>query len=142
MNGHFQLASSADTEPAEGRDTLDVHKDWHGLHFLLARDAWGGEPPLDFIVAGGEEVGEDLGYGPARWFDEDGVREIDVALSHVGDVLAAYDGAAMESLEIYPGGWLEQEEQNRESLKESFARLRAHVARAANERKGMLVYLT
>jgi hypothetical protein len=50
-------------------DSLSVDRDWHGIHFLLNQGAWDGEPPLDFIVSGGTEVGEvDVGYGPARAF--------------------------------------------------------------------------
>jgi hypothetical protein len=45
-------------------DELEVDKAWHGLHFLLTGSAWEGSFPLNFIVAGGQEVGDDLGYGP------------------------------------------------------------------------------
>src|SRR5688500_4635495 len=48
--------------PGEVRDG-DADKAWHGLHYLLTKTAWGGEPPLDFIALGGTPVGdEDLGY--------------------------------------------------------------------------------
>lgn len=52
-------------EPAEGGGgpVLDIHKSWHGLHWLLCQDARDGPEPLKHAVLGGEEIGEDLGYG-------------------------------------------------------------------------------
>jgi hypothetical protein len=42
---------------------LDGDKAWHGIHFLLTGTAGEGTPPLDFIVRGGQEVGDiDVGY--------------------------------------------------------------------------------
>jgi hypothetical protein len=39
-------------------DVLGLEKSWHGLHFLLTGDAWMGDPPLNFLTMGGEEVGD------------------------------------------------------------------------------------
>ncbi len=47
----------------EGLDT-DLDKSWHGLHYLFTQTVWEGEPPLNFIVCGGNPVGNiDVGYG-------------------------------------------------------------------------------
>ena len=60
---------------------VDLDKSWHGLHFLLTGSAWDGAPPLNFLVAGGTEVGDiDVGYGPARAFRAAEVAQIDQAL--------------------------------------------------------------
>jgi hypothetical protein len=54
----------------------DVDKAWQGLHFLLTGSAWNGEPPLNFLVSGGREIGDvDVGYGPARGFTSTEVAE-------------------------------------------------------------------
>jgi hypothetical protein len=45
---------------------VDLHKSWHMFHFLFTGRAEGGSPPGSLLMEGGEEVGEDLGYGPAR----------------------------------------------------------------------------
>jgi hypothetical protein len=59
---------------------LDVDKAWHAIHFLLTGSAWEGDPPLNFIVIGGSDVGDDLGYGPARGLSSDEVRNLAGAL--------------------------------------------------------------
>src|SRR4051812_40770621 len=59
---------------------LDIDKAWHAIHFLLTGTAWEGEPPLDFLAIGGTEIGEDLGYGPARGLVSSQVRELATAL--------------------------------------------------------------
>lgn len=88
---------------------VDLDKAWHCLHFLLTGTAWEGEVPLDFIAIGGSEIGEeDVGYGPARGFRPEEVAAIASALEpvSVGDLVARFDGARMDELEIYPlGGW-------------------------------------
>ena len=125
MIGYFFLATDAElreTESApgaverlidaayEGRkdDLVDVDKAWHCLHFLLTGTAWEGEPPLDFVVRGGTEVGEDLGYGPARAFRSAELRAIADALDKLAhrDLVSRFNAAEMDELEIYPrGGW-------------------------------------
>src|SRR5688500_16813482 len=48
-------------------DVGDLDKAWHGIHYLLTGTAWEGDPPLNFLVTGGREAGdEEDGYGPAR----------------------------------------------------------------------------
>ena len=81
MIGYFFLATDAELREAEsapdaverlidaayeGRkdDLVDVDKAWHCLHFLLTGTASEGEPPMDFVVRGGTEVGEDMGTAP------------------------------------------------------------------------------
>src|SRR5688572_4637046 len=71
-------------------DFVDVDKAWHCLHFLLTGTAWEGDPPLNFIVAGGSEVGdEDVGYGPARGFSSPEVRAIADALDGIDHTVLA-----------------------------------------------------
>src|SRR5215203_4027303 len=55
-------------------EEIDLDKSWHGIHYLLTKTAWAGEPPLSFLVLGGAEVGDiDVGYGTARAFRSDEV---------------------------------------------------------------------
>src|SRR5829696_7547426 len=42
----------------------NFEKSWHGLHFLLTGTAWEGEPPLNFLLAGGREIDIGLGLSP------------------------------------------------------------------------------
>lgn len=52
--------------PRTDDDEVDLDKSWHGLHFLFTGTAWEGEEPACFLVLGGEGIGNDVGYGPAR----------------------------------------------------------------------------
>ena len=45
---------------------LDLDKGWNGLQFLLTGDTYL-TTGLGAALMGGDEVGDDLGYGPARW---------------------------------------------------------------------------
>jgi hypothetical protein len=52
---------------AVGRGTvLNIGKAWHILHYLYTGQPWGGQLPAATLLAGGRDVGEDLGYGPGR----------------------------------------------------------------------------
>src|SRR5215217_4265180 len=44
----------------------NFEKSWHGLHFLLTGSDWEGEPPLNFLLAGGTEIDIGLGQSPVR----------------------------------------------------------------------------
>src|SRR5262245_15812893 len=80
---------------------MDIEKAWHGIHYLLTGSAWEGSPPLNFLVLGGQEIGDDLGYGPARGFSPSEVKTIANALSSVtSDALRSrYDPNEMQRLE-------------------------------------------
>jgi hypothetical protein len=125
---------------------LDVDKAWHGIHFLLTGTAWEGEPPLDFVVRGGREVGDvDVGYGPARVFASTEVRAIDAALRPLTrEVLAQrFDPAAMSRLEVYPSIWdrPREEDDTLEYVLEYYESLREFIAGAAREGEALVVYL-
>ena len=83
----------------EGKE-IDVDKSWHGMHYLLTGSAEGGTPPLDFLLEGGQTVGdEDVGYGPARVFTAAETRSIAAAVAAISDeeLRARYDPSAMDA---------------------------------------------
>lgn len=87
---------------------ISLDKAWHGVHYLLSGEIEPGSAIPSQAVMGGVEVGEDLGYGPARYFEVDKVQAIAQALSSVSleaEMTARFDPARMTSLGIYPGGW-------------------------------------
>ncbi len=72
---HTLISSPLQTKPSE--EVLPLDKSWHGIHFALTGTDGIAAFPLGFIVSGGTEIGEeDLGYGPARAFGADEVKEI------------------------------------------------------------------
>jgi len=123
---------------------LDVDKSWHGLHFLLTGSAWDGTFPHNFIASGGEEVGDDLGYGPARGLTSSEVQQVDSALQALppAELVQRFDADRMTELEIYPFGWTHDPDGEREYLLEYYTDLRAFVRRTAERGSALLVYLT
>ena len=124
----------------------DLDKAWHGLHYLLTGTAWDGEPPLNFLVGGGEEVGDvDVGYGPARAYRAADVVKLSGALSEidVADLRARFNPAEMMKQEIYPGIW-DRDPSDDDTLGyclDNFESLKRFLAEAVRLRRGMLIYL-
>jgi hypothetical protein len=131
-------------EPSPDED--DVDKAWHGIHFLLTGSAWDGEPPLNFLVAGGREIGNvDVGYGPARGFTSAEVAEIARALEKISsdDLRARFDGEQLMSAEIYPEIWDRDpaEDDMLGYLVDYFEPMKALISRGAREGRALLVYI-
>jgi hypothetical protein len=121
---------------------LDLHESWRMLHYLFAGDAWEGTLPAATLLAGGREVGEDLGYGPPRMLSPEETASFARFLDGLDlDALAArLDAGALKSLGAHdPGGG--GAEKRREELARYFPRLRAFVAAAAARRQGMLIWM-
>lgn len=166
INGRFLLAEDAEIQrllsaPDEIVDFLDerderderdgrgderalsIDKAWYALHWLLTGTAEAAEPPLNFIIAGGAEIGDvDVGYGAARAFTSDQVREIQQTLAALPthELLSRYDGPAMHDL--YPEGWdrPERRQQDLAFLASHYEALTAFVARAADRGSGLIAY--
>jgi hypothetical protein len=79
---------------------------WHGIHFLLTGEAWGGNGPLAEAVLGGMEIGEDMGYGPALYLTPEQVKLVPRSLATVSieQLGTRYSPDAFESAQIYPTG--------------------------------------
>jgi hypothetical protein len=110
-------------KPNSGAD-ISVDKAWHGIHYLLCGAVEPGATIASQAVMGGIEVGEDLGYGPARYFDVDKVAAIAIELSRANleaEMIARFDPAAMVRLGIYPNGF---EANDRDWLMSEFRKLR------------------
>jgi hypothetical protein len=122
---------------------LDLHKSWHMLHFLFTGDAWEGELPAATLLAGGREVGEDLGYGPPRMLSQEETTRFARFLE--GLDLAALstrlDGKAMKALGVYCAEDAESIADLREDLARYFPRLRAFVMDAAGKGRGLLIWM-
>jgi hypothetical protein len=133
-------------EEGQGLST-DLDKSWHGIHYLLTGTAWEGLPPLNFLVAGGREVGTlDVGYGPARVFTAAETRAVRDALSKLGDddLRARFNAADMMKREIYPGIWdrSPEEDDTLGYLLEYLRILRGYLSQAVDQEHGLVVYLT
>ena len=130
----------------ERGQTPSVHleKAWHGLHFLLTGSAGESGVPLGFLLEGGQEVGEDDGYGAPRLFQPGDVEQINAALAQISDdeLWGRFDPELMEAESIYPGIWDEEEEELRDEYLTYFHELKKVVAQAAEGGMGLLVTLS
>src|SRR4051812_4865861 len=59
---------------------VSLEKMWHGLHFLLAGEPWGGTPPLSLAILGGDLI-QERGQGSIKLIRPPQVKEVAMALS-------------------------------------------------------------
>ena len=155
MRVHVRTVRPADLKQLEQAEvysglqrgqTPSVHleKAWHGLHFLLTGSAGESGEPLGFLLEGGQEVGEDDGYGAPRLFQPGEVQQINAALAPISDdeLWGRFDPELMEAESIYPGIWDEEEEELREEYLSYFHELKKVVAQAGQGGMGLLVTLS
>lgn len=114
----------ANARPAGKGADISLDKAWHGVHYLLCGKAEPGTDLASQAVMGGTEVGDDLGYGPARYFDVDEVAAMARELSRPNleaEMMARWDPNKMAQLGIYPAGFTPDDQQ---WLMDAFRKLR------------------
>ncbi|MCP3144260.1 YfbM family protein [Pyxidicoccus xibeiensis] len=125
---------------------LDIGEAWHGLQYLLTGTPWEGAAPLDFLVRGGEDVGDiPSDEGTARVFTPAQVKALSAALQQVSEATLRrrYDPAKMQAQDIYPGTWEEPEEDVDllEELVSYFEELQKFMATVAKRGDALLVHI-
>ena len=127
---------------------LDLHKSWHILHYLFTGNTGPATPPGDALM-GGEELGEDIGYGPPRLHDAEATRAFAEFLK--GMTLDALNGrlnlAAMQQAGVYatpmgPRASKHDETLLRDEVAAYFAPLRDYVVQMAASKNGILIWLS
>ncbi len=125
---------------------IDVDKAWHGIHYLLAGCADVGiEPqkPQSSAVLGGEEVGDDIGYGPARFMGPEQVRSVAAWLPDDTVFKSRFDPQAMERSGIYPEAiWVRDGDGALDYLLENYRELVAFYKSAAERGDGAILWLS
>ena len=122
---------------------LDVDKTWQAIHFLLTGDPWGGESPVaDAVLGGGIEIGDDVGYGPARYLTAAEVAATANALRLItkNELALRFDPATLSENEIYPEIWDEGNEAM-DYVLVYFDQLRTYYLDAAAKGNAMLKYI-
>ena len=134
----FLYPDDGDSEP---ENHLDLDKSWHAIHFTLNGKAWEGEGPLSHVILGGTEIGEDVGYGPARYLTPEQVQEAASALKGVSpeEFGARFNHSALTAAEIYPEMW--QDGDGLEYVKGHYSELRDFYLAAAGRGDSVLIYL-
>jgi hypothetical protein len=107
----FLYPNDGDDEPEY---SIDVDKAWDVIHFMLTSQAKGTEDPLSWAVLGGEEIGEEVGYGPARFLSPDQVQAVAAALEKLSieEFVRGFKPAEMTVAEVYPVGIWERDGQD------------------------------
>ena len=152
------LEGLLDPEDDDEARQIDVDKAWHAIHWLLTgsaddtppsrraglfrrkavREAAAGAEAL--AVFGGDPVGEDNGYGPARLLRPEQVAAVAEALRPLTPEVLGHrvDLAAMEAAELYPGIW-DEEDVFEEYLGPNYEVLRDFYLTAASEDAAVLL---
>ena len=120
-------------------DALELDKSWHVLHFLLAGSAWDGPLPAAALLTGGREVGEDLGYGPARALSAKETQAFAQFLGAQSEaaLVKKIDVPKMQSLDIYCA-----DDDSEEDLNHYFPQLKSYVTDAAAKGQGLLIWMS
>lgn len=123
--------------------TLEMGKEWHGIHYLLTEDPWSAKGTLGQVILGGTEFGPDLGYGPARYLTRQQVVAIAAALKHlsVEQFKSRYDPKAMMNAEIYPMIWEREGPEGLKWLVAGLRQLSEFYSRAAGQGKGVILVI-
>jgi hypothetical protein len=132
----------ADAEMPEPE--LDLDKSWHAIHYLLTGTAWELREGAGTAILGGDEIGEDGGYGPARLLSPETVHSVATALAmlDVETLRARFDTEAMASADIYPNVWANGTEDFDSFLAPNFTRLRQFYQAAAANDQAVLLAIT
>lgn len=120
-----------------------VDKAWHGIHFLLACNPGDGEDPTAKAVLGGTEIGDDLGYGPARYLTVAEVQEVADAIRPIDreELARRFNARAMAEADIY-AFQPEDAEAELEYFTSYYEELKRYYEDAAKNGKAMLLFLT
>jgi hypothetical protein len=140
----IKIQRVADTQPegplrwpeAGAGEELNLDKAWHGLHFLFTGTDDSEEEPACFLIAGGEDIGEDDGDQVPRLLSPTQVRDFAAFLGTLthDELRRRFDPARMTALRIYPDViWNrpEEEDQPLGFLLGAFDELQTFMAAAA-----------
>ena len=128
-------------EIQESDSYLDIDKAWNGIHFLLTGTTFGGEEPLCWVVLGGETIGEDVGYGPARFVNAKDVKTINEAISGIdsSSLNDRFNPDELNDSEVYPSVW---EQDHAEYLIGAYEDVKAFYASASKNNQCVIQFIS
>lgn len=138
-------AASARKGAVGAGPVLHLDKSWHILHWLYTGQAWGGPMPAATLLDGGKEVGDDLGYGPARVISVADTAAFATFLADqsVAALQARIDARAMMSNNVYcvDSDGLAARTEISGDVAHYAPLLARHVEAAASKQHGMLIWM-
>jgi len=131
-------AGESDFVSVDAQPVLELDKIWDVLHYLL-NGTKPPVPPLGDAIQGGEEIGDDMGYGPARFLAPEKVRAVAAALGKLSwDTLASrYNPEEARNHEVYIAG----SKGVLEEARGAFGRLVRFYSDAASRDNAVLLYI-
>jgi hypothetical protein len=134
------------TGPLE--EALDLEKSWHMLHYLFTGHIDPASAPGDALVTG-EELGEDVGYGPPRLHNEKETRDfarflgtVDLARLQKRVNYREMSRIGVYSMPMGRGSDAEFEAELRAEVTSYFPLLRDYVTRMADKQNGLLICIS
>ena len=118
---------------------LSLEKYWHELHYLLTGKTGDAPAPLGDAILGGTPIGDNLGYGPARFLTPEEVRAVSVALASVSRGELAQRCAEQTPELQQAHGFLGED--GLEDALHFFDLLVQYYAEAAERRNAVLLYI-
>lgn len=96
----------------EPDNSIDVDKSWHAIHYMLNGAAGPEEGQPAPAIFGGEPVGEEMDYGPARILGPEDTQALAATLASIDEAAmrARYAPEAMAEARIYPDNWLRDDD--------------------------------
>jgi len=84
-----------------------------------------------------------MGYGPARLYRSNEVKEIFQALSNIseGEIRKNFNPSEMDRLQIYPDSWTDVEEEGLENLVRYFRGLKEFVSECSENDLGFATFI-
>ncbi|WP_332856091.1 YfbM family protein [Duganella sp. S19_KUP01_CR8] len=126
----------------EPKNSIDVDKAWHAIHYMLNGAAGPEEGQLAPAIFGGEPVGEEMDYGPARILSPEDTRAVAATLATIDEAAmrARYAPEAMAEAQIYPDTWLGDDEAL-DYVIHYYLRMAQFYADAAKRGDGVVLFL-
>jgi hypothetical protein len=139
-----KLTADPDALAGMNGSALSLEKAWHALHFLLTGSAGEGDEPFNFLLQGGETLGdadEEEGDVAPRFFPPAAVQLIDEALTPLSEdeLWGRFDPEQMEAEGVYPSIWDEDEEELKDEYLTYFRALKTFIHNASTGGKAVLI---
>ena len=128
---------------AKNDTTLYLDKAWDGINYLLTGKHFDTTTLVGQAILGGDEIGEDMGYGPMRVLAPEQVKAISAALNDVTpDMLSKrYDPEKMDREQIYPNIWTREKEEGLKYLLDNYGALQRFYKRAADDNLAVVLLI-
>jgi hypothetical protein len=121
--------------------SVSVEKMWHALHFVIAKRAWEPGSGKAGYILGGQECGEDVGYGPARLLSAEEVATIARELPTAEELHKDFDPKALAAADIYPSVWDEEPDDLWDEIASYYAQVRGLYLDAAKAGDAMVLWM-